>query len=373
MQVVVGTPIVGEPVVISNANAAVSPPQKRPPLERRSTTMAVLGERGWPPGLTAAIADSNEQFPVRFVIVDNSGSMQSHDGARLVKKPDGTLKSVRCTRWSELGDVVLEMSEVAMKIGSPTHFHLLNRCQHGQFFTVADAPGESCITAAGGAATLDQIKAVMSTSPTGTTPLTEAVQQVIRQIAPAADKLNAHGQKAVVVLATDGLPNDANSFLRALQELQRLPAWLVVRLCTNQDDVVDYWSDLDRQLEAPLETLDDVAGEALEVHKKNPWLTYAPSLHLARTMGLQEKLFDLLDESTLLPTQAKRVCELVLGCNELPEPEADPDGFRAELKAALAKLPPVYNPVRKSMTPWIDVKALERSFKGNSGSGCVIS
>ena len=132
MQVVVGTPIVGEPVVISNANAAVSPPQKRPPLERRSTTMAVLGERGWPPGLTAAIADSNEQFPVRFVIVDNSGSMQSHDGARLVKKPDGTLKSVRCTRWSELGDVVLDMSEVAMKIGSPTHFHLLNRCQHGQ-------------------------------------------------------------------------------------------------------------------------------------------------------------------------------------------------------------------------------------------------
>ena len=89
-------------------------------------------------------------------------------------------------------------------------------------------------------------------------------------------------------------------------------------------------------------------------------------------MGLQDKLFDLLDEQPLLPSQAKTLIEKILGCPELPEPEVDMPGFRDALKAALGRMPTVYNPVRKSMTPWVDVSALQRMLNKGKG-GCNIS
>jgi hypothetical protein len=362
LPVVVGMPVQG----ISNAPA----PQYPPPLERRSTRTATLLGRGWPPGLTSAVAESVEQFPLRFVIVDNSGSMQATDGQRIVATPNGQFKPIQATRWGELGDVITELAEVATALEAPTHFHLLNSTHLGQYFSVADG-GASGIAGAGKPAKASDLKAVMQTSPAGFTPLTEAVQVVHQLIFPHAQSLASRGQKVVVVLATDGLPNDPASFLHALQALQQLPVWLVVRLCTNEDSVVSYWSELDAQLEAPLETLDDVAGEAGEVFGFNPWLTYAPSLHLARTMGLHEKIFDLLDETALLPSQAKLLVERLLGCSPLPEPEADLHGFSTELKRVLAVLPPVYNPVTKRMAPWIDASKLQRHLQPQRP--CILS
>ena len=226
-----------------------------------------------------------ESFPVRIVVVDNSGSMNSMDGNRLIRMPNGEVRSISSTRWAELGDVIREMGEAVSALQAETHFHMLNPTTAGQYFVVAPDPSGGHVGRAGAPADVPSLKAALDTSPMGTTPLTEAVVLAASLIEPAADKLRAHGQQVVVVLATDGLPNDPQSFLRALQQLQRLPVWLVVRLCTDEDAVVQYWSDLDAQLEAPLETLDDVAGEAKEIRAANPWLTYAPSLHLARTMG----------------------------------------------------------------------------------------
>jgi len=374
--------VVGQPIDATVASASSPPP--RPSLVRRNTIMTKLLAHGMPPGLTKAMALSIEAFPTRFVVVDNSGSMQTMDGQRLVKLSTGQMKQIQASRWAELGDLVNEMAEVAISLGAETHFHLLNPTPVGQYFVVGDAPDEttgektkSPVGRAGNSVDAATIKEAMATSPNSTTPLTESLRTIIRLIAPSAPTLRANGQRCVVVLATDGLPNDQNSFLRALQDLQALQVvWLVVRLCTDEEAVVDYWDDLDKALEAPLETLDDVGSEAKEVARYNSFLTYAPSLHLARTMGLSEKLYDLLDEQALLPGQCKALVESLLGCAPLPEPELELAAFVRGVRDAQASLPHVYNPLTNKMCPWFDVGKLERQCKRgspSSGGGCLLS
>ena len=57
-----------------------------------------------------------------------------------------------------------------------------------------------------------------------------------------------------------------------MKPLQYLPVWVIVRLCTDEDAVVNYWNDIDGQLELDIDLLDDFCAEATEVHENNKWL-----------------------------------------------------------------------------------------------------
>ena len=120
------------------------------------------------------------------------------------------------------------------------------------------------------------IKDLADLEPRGLTPLAAATNRITAKIVPMAPALMMKNQRVCVVIATDGTPTD-NGFQEALGRLQALPVWVVVRLCTDEDSVIDYYNDLDAAMEAPMEVLDDLLGEAHEVCKLNRWCATAPT------------------------------------------------------------------------------------------------
>jgi hypothetical protein len=213
-----------------------------------------------------------------------------------------------------------------------------------------------------------------STTPGGVTPLTQHLQHVYTRVSSMLPSLRREGQRVVVVLATDGVPTDElgqagrgvdTDFERALQRLQELPVWLVVRLCTNDNAVVQYYQSLDDRLEWNLEVLDDFVDEAKEVYRYNPWLNYALPLHRCREWGFPNRLLDSLDEKSLTLEEMREFLQLLF-CETLfedsPDPALDWNEFVMCVSRMVDREERPWNPIKKKPTPWIDVRQLERCY-----------
>jgi len=168
----------------------------------------------------------------------------------------------------------------------------------------------------------------------------------------------------VLVIVTDGLPTSGYHHLSGEQaqrelanELRRigndLPVHLVVRLCTDEDAVVDFYNSIDEEVELQLEVIDDMQSEAKEIYKShNRWLVYSPLVHKIREGGTFLKLFDLLDERALTPMEICLFCQYLLrrSPDEPPLP-SEPHAFCQAVKQRALELPRVYDALRGCMSP----------------------
>jgi len=309
---------------------------------------------------------SCEQFPLRIWIIDNSGSMGTSDGNRIVETP-GQERVAQCTRWAELADSIRWHATMAAHLAAPTEFRLLNppRAGTSQILQCGVGPEPT--------SEVQAIEQTLQGGPGGMTPLCAQIKEVIDRVRREEASLRAQGKRCLVVIASDGQASDGD-VAEALRPMQDLPVWLVVRLCTDQDDVVDYWNRVDADLEMEMDVLDDVCGEAAEVTQKNRWLTYGVALHRLREWGCTHKVTDLLDERSLSPDEVMEFMRLLLGqgaCADLPNPAADLDGFSARVDALLAQTPQVWCPMRKKRQKWISLSQLKKSFR--PGSSCAVS
>ena len=219
---------------------------------------------------------------------------------------------------------------------------------------------------------LSQIEKLVNSSPTGRTPLCAQIRDVCAEIAADAPLLRANGQRVCLVIASDGQASDGD-VMEALRPLHDVPVWIVIRLCTDDDDVVEYWNGVDEELELDMDVLDDLSGEAAQVIGRCPWLTYGPPLHRLREWGTSAKIFDLIDERALTKSEMFELAKVILGepANSLPNPALDWPDFVKQLDALQKHEGEIWCPVRSLKRPWFLMKELDRAY-GN-GKSCVLS
>jgi len=318
---------------------------------------------GVPAGLAKLIREEDSRIALRIFLLDNSGSTAHPDGQYLEEGPDGQMKTRKCTRWQEVVHTAMEQARWNVQLGTPCEFFLLNplarsdTLEEGIDFQVID--GSKGDTAA-------QVQALetmlASTGPGGITPISDRLRKIHTRIAPQAQELARNVQKVVLVIVTDGLPTstysqrsgeaDRNELVQELRRLSYgLPMHLVVRLCTNDDSVADFYNAIDDETELELEVVDDMESEAREIWRSgNRWLVYSPLIHRMREGGTLMKLFDLLDERLLDPMEVCLFCQLLLRVKPEDGPlPSEAYEFCAAVRERLPHTELIYDPLRREM------------------------
>jgi len=351
-----------------------------PTIQLDQNQLSQLQQQGYTKGLAEALVTSCNSFPLRIWVVDNSGSMNAGDGNRLVATASSNeIKNFTCTRWAEIKETVSYHAQMSALLQIPTIFRLLNQP------SVGNLPQEFSIADKGPEMIEEDLRVANDTmnmsSPGGVTPLAEHVRTIKTQVEALAPTLRVEGKRVVVVLATDGLPSnhmgvsgqaELNDFTSALRSLEGLPIWLVVRLCTDDSDVVDFYNDLDKQLELSIEVLDNYLDEAKEMYRANPWITYTLATHRMREMGFQHRIFDILDERKLTHSEVREFCLLIFGRDSfdgVPEAEVDWKGFLQAINSMASREPSQWHPMKRTSKPIVSVKKLNNIY---GTGGCTI-
>ena len=313
-----------------------------------------LEKNGYPPGLIEIVTHSCIRAGPRYYIVDDSGSMDTGDGARVMYSDTrmGEANHIHCSRWEELGDSLLFHAGLITASNMVATFRFLN--------------GPRINFPQDGEKGLKKIQSVLEDPPSGVTPLCKHLKLFIDEIEHNAHSLREHRRKAIICIFTDGAASDGE-LITVLNRLTALPVWLVVRLSTNETEVVDYWNSMDARLEVDMDILDDPLAEAIEVHRFNPWLSYSHYFHRIREFGVTLREVDSLDEQGLSPVQIRRLMARVCGVafEMFPDPIVNLPAFLTFLHECEKKLHPklVHNLFFKRPEPWFLANDLKQHIR----------
>ena len=199
------------------------------------------------------------------LLLDDSGSMNTP-----------LSDSQHSTRWDELKHVVKIVISIATIFDEDgIDIHFLNRESH------------FCVKS------LEQVEDALSGFPAGNTPLTEKFNLILNQF---EDSL----KPVLVIIATDGIPNNLDSFTKSLQNKNHNKFYVSFLACSDQEFDIDYLNDLDNNV-PNVDVLDDYNSELIEVQKaQGKGFRYTFGDHIVRLLvGPLYPELDKLDECPL--------------------------------------------------------------------------
>lgn len=274
-------------------------------VESAESFRGILARLEVPCGLLTSVLACYKSCYSIIWLIDNSSSMKVHDShvvgctMGVVDHKDETLhgrlnsfmhgafhhdregrskieKRDNVTRWHEIRDCLSFQSYMAAKCWIRTKLWLVNVDNSGDHkFSLCcgspdDVPDEvSRLKSALKHAALLQDRCPLSAQ-------VHKISKIVSEIAPA---LNAHDQRITVVICTQGVPTDEqgtstravqHEFWNELKALSKLPVKLIIRLCTDNEDVMNVYNKLDHQKES-IDVLDDYWGEVRPSRRHLPY------------------------------------------------------------------------------------------------------
>lgn len=360
------------------AGGAAAPPRgtssSRPSLNhdvRKGAPAAIYERLGVPPAFAAELAQDDGNIALRIYLLDNSGSMNATDGSIFAPGAGGRLQLTPASRWEELQAMVVEQANWNRELAVPCQFQLLNspsprNPQEGvDIFHVDARTGNA----------QEQIRVLQDTlrreRPGCGTPLAARLGDIRQRLLHEGAELARTGRQISLVIATDGMPNEPrHEFVAALRRIMNeLPIVVVIRLCTDDDRVTDFYDEVDKEVEMPLDIIDDLRGEAQQIYKLNPWLAYSPMLQTVRTAGTFSKVFDFVDERALTPMEVALCAQLLIRRPGMPPYSRHPDEFIREIESDLSHADQVFDAHRRRMVPPLDLGKLKAAVHPSKHGG----
>lgn len=239
---------------------------------KESSFQELLARLGIPRGLLASVLAQRSSCYSMVLLLDNSSSMKKRD-SRIIGRPIDIGKDSpeiesceNMTRWHEVRACVSFLSYIAEKFWIRTKLRLVNVDGDGdhKFSLCCGSPDDVTdevlhLKSALKHATLAQDRC----------PLTAQIHKISKIVSDMTPALNAYDQKITVVVFTQGLPTDKlgastrsvqHEFWSELQALSKLPVKLIVRLCTDNQEVINVYNKFDGRTSS-IDVLDDYWGE----------------------------------------------------------------------------------------------------------------